>query len=125
MARGGKRPGAGRKQGVANQRTRRIADKAALEGILPLEVMLIAMRKHADAEEWDEAAAHAKDAAPYIHPKLAAVQHTGRDGGPILTADLSKLSNDQLATLELVFGPLAGSGDDDGSDPGGEGTASR
>jgi hypothetical protein len=25
----------------------------------------------------------AKDAAPYIHPKLAAIEHTGADGGAI------------------------------------------
>ena len=25
----------------------------------------------------------ARDAAPYVHPKLAAVEHTGKDGGPI------------------------------------------
>lgn len=25
----------------------------------------------------------AKDAAPYIHPKLASIEHTGEDGGPI------------------------------------------
>lgn len=25
----------------------------------------------------------ARDAAPYIHPKLTAVEHTGKDGGPI------------------------------------------
>ena len=123
MARGGARVGAGRKPGSRNERSRRIADKAFAEGITPLEVMLKAMRKHVEAERWDEAAAQAKDAAPYMHPKLAAVQHTGRDGGPILTTDLSKLSNDQLATLEAVFGPLAGSGDDDGGDPGGEGEA--
>jgi hypothetical protein len=52
-------------------RTREIADQAAAEGILPLEVMLRAMRLHAEAERWDQAAAIAKDAAPYIHPRLA------------------------------------------------------
>lgn len=123
MAHGGKRVGAGRKAGSATRKTRAIAERASAEGITPLEVMLQAMRKHVEAERWDEAAAQAKDAAPYMHPKLAAVQHTGRDGGPILTADLSKVSDDQLATLETVFGPLAGSGDDDGGDPGGEGEA--
>lgn len=25
----------------------------------------------------------ASDAAPYIHPRLAAVEHTGKDGGPV------------------------------------------
>jgi len=122
VARGGKRPGAGRKQGSATRRTREIAEQAAAEGITPLEVILGAMRHHWAANRYDEAAGFAKDAAPYMHPRLAAVQHTGRDGGPIAVADLSRLSNDQLATLEAVFGPLAGSGGDDEGDPGGEGS---
>lgn len=25
----------------------------------------------------------ARDAAPYVHPRLAAVEHTGKDGGPL------------------------------------------
>ena len=25
----------------------------------------------------------ARDAAPYVHPKLAAIEHTGKDGGPV------------------------------------------
>lgn len=32
----------------------------------------------------------AKDAAPYIHPKLAALEVTGKDGGPIEHADASE-----------------------------------
>jgi hypothetical protein len=62
-------------------------------------------------------------AAPYVHPKLANMQHTGRNGGPIQTVDLTKLSGDELAQLEAIFGPLAGSGDDDAPDQGGEGEA--
>lgn len=49
-------------------------------------------------------------------------QHTGRGGGPIETVDLTKLSADELAALETVFGRLAGPGDDAGPDPAGEGT---
>lgn len=48
-------------------------------------------------------------------------EHTGRNGGPIQTVDLTKLSGDELAQLEAIFGPLAGSGDDDAPDQGGEG----
>lgn len=88
MARGGARQGAGRKRGSVTTKTREIAEKAMAEGMTPLEVMLKAMRQHADAERWDQAAVVAKDAAPYIHPKLAAVEHTGRDGGAI-EADLT------------------------------------
>lgn len=79
--RGGKRPGSGRKPGAATTRTREIADKAAGDGITPLEVMLRAMRVHMsnfDATESLEAlgaaASVAKDAAPYIHPRLASVE---------------------------------------------------
>ena len=44
MARGGRRPGSGRKPGSANKRTREVADKAAADGITPLEVMLNTMK---------------------------------------------------------------------------------
>lgn len=123
MARGGKRIGAGRKAGAATKRTRAIADKAAAEGLTPLEVMLRAMRSHAEKDKWDEAASIAKDAAPYMHAKLASIQHTGRNGGPIQTLDLSNLTDKQLNALESIFGPLAGAIGDDASDPSGEGEA--
>ena len=48
-------------------------------------------------------------------------RHTGANGGPIQTVDLTKLSGDELAQLESIFGPLAGSCDDDAPDPRGEG----
>lgn len=48
-------------------------------------------------------------------------QHTGANGGPIQTLDLSHLSEDDLSRLETILGPLAGStGDDDEGDTGGE-----
>jgi len=72
---GGKRPGAGRKPGSATKRTREIAESAAEAGITPLEFMLNRMRDPAvDPNEQFEAA---KAAAPYIHPRLAAVEHSG------------------------------------------------
>lgn len=75
MARGGKRPGAGRPKGAANKRTREVADKAAQDGITPLEYMLDVMRDvSADRSERMDAA---KAAAPYIHPRLSTVEHTG------------------------------------------------
>ncbi len=40
VTRGGKCPGAGRKQGPATKRTREIADKAVTSGMTPLEVMI-------------------------------------------------------------------------------------
>lgn len=82
----GSKPGerrGGRKAGTANKRTREIADRAAAEGILPLDVMLSNMRRYFTAEQWAEAQDCAKDAAPYIHPRLANVEATGKDGGPL------------------------------------------
>jgi methanogenic corrinoid protein MtbC1 len=101
MARGGIRSGAGRKRGAANQKTRAVADKAAASGITPLEVMLEVMRFHHAvatneiakgdemnqslvADALDASSSAAKDAAPYVHPRLAAIEHGGPDGGPLV-----------------------------------------
>lgn len=69
---GGRRPGAGRKPGSTTAKTREIADKAAAEGITPLEYMLKLMRD----EEKPEAVRldAAKSAAPYIHPRLSSIE---------------------------------------------------
>lgn len=82
--RGGKRQDAGRKPGSATRRTRAIADLAAEEGVLPLDVMLDAMRTHHAAGDLDRAAAVAKDAAPYLHPRLSAVDLGNKDGKPLV-----------------------------------------
>ncbi|MEN0115422.1 MAG: hypothetical protein AAGD15_01760 [Agrobacterium cavarae] len=83
--RGGSRKGAGRPRGAATQRSRDVADVESQNGVTPLEVMLRAMRDHYDKEEWDAAAAIAKDAAPYMHPKLQSVMHTGDADKPVVT----------------------------------------
>jgi hypothetical protein len=51
------------------------------------------------------------------------IELTGRGGGPIQTVDLSKASDEQLAALEAIFGPLAVAARDDVGDQGGEGGA--
>ncbi|MCI0598596.1 MAG: hypothetical protein L0Y60_03585 [Beijerinckiaceae bacterium] len=90
MAHGGRREGSGRRKGSLNRKTQAIAkDMIASGALTPLEVMMKAMKVHADARRWDQAAMIAKDAAPYIHPRLAAIQHAGADGGPIETKDVS------------------------------------
>lgn len=90
--RGGPRKGAGRPKGSATKRTREIADRAAAEGITPLEYMLQVMRDESEHEDPRVQIAReamrfeaAKAAAPYMHPRLAAVEHTGRDGEPLNT----------------------------------------
>jgi hypothetical protein len=85
MSHGGARKGAGRKPGALTTKTRAIAEQAMADGILPLEVILHAMRtKFADGD-LIAAAALAKDAAPYVHPRLAAIEQSGPGGGPIPT----------------------------------------
>lgn len=118
MPKGGKREGAGRKLGSPNKATAAREAEVKASGKTPLQYMLDVMRDEAaDKSRRDDMA---KAAAPYVHPKLANMQHTGRNGGPIQSVDLTKLSGDQLDQLESIFGPLAVPGDDDPSDPGGE-----
>lgn len=96
--RGGARKGAGRKPGAATSKTREIADKAAEGGITPLEYMLTVMRDDSTHED-DRIQAQreamrfeaAKAAAPYIHPRLATVEHTGANGGPVETVSRIEL----------------------------------
>lgn len=96
MARGGKRPGAGRKPGAATRRTRAVADRASATGLTPLDVMLDVMRfQHAlarsEMEKGEEARpailadamtralSAARDAAPYMHPRLTPVPVQGAE----------------------------------------------
>ena len=137
MGRGGKREGAGRKNGSLTRRTREVAERAAAEGKTPLEVMLENMRHFQqialDAEavieglsveeltgeklepdqqfkkllaEVKKAAgfrqmAHdcARDASPYMHPRLANIEHTGKDGKDLIP----DISDDQRAKALAVF----------------------
>jgi hypothetical protein len=78
----------GRRPGSKNKRTRELEARveAMLEGMdasamMPLDVMLHVMRdSRLDVALRFEAA---RAAAPYVHPRLAAVEHTGAERGPI------------------------------------------
>lgn len=77
---GGKRQGAGRKKGAGTKRTRKtndLAQQAAGEGVLPLQVMLEAMREAYEAKDLKRAVEIAAQAAPYLHRKLAALTVEG------------------------------------------------
>lgn len=132
----GRKPGAGRKKGVPNRATLKRQEEIAASGATPLEVMINVMRYHHDrfkaeiakgddadhelaGEEAKRAAEEASKAAPYVHPRLASVAHTGQNGGPIQTVDLTKMSDDDLDRLEAIIGPIAVAG----GDQGGEGEA--
>lgn len=75
MAKGGKREGSGRKPGSPNKRSALIAQEAAAEGITPLTYMLIVLRN--ENEDGERRMWAAEKAAPYIHPRLAAIEHSG------------------------------------------------
>jgi hypothetical protein len=113
---GGRRSGAGRKRGSSTKKTREIADRAAAEGLTPLEVMLKAMRaivtkaedlQQSQAQEGDsavaaldlmvQAAAVAKDAAPYMHPRLQSVTLKGDAENPLAVALADAASLKKLA----------------------------
>jgi len=81
---GGKRPGSGRKAGVPNKRTAAIIEAVQSSGITPLEYLLQTLRNK-DLPH-DIRLDAAKSAAPYVHPKLAQVEHkgSGKDGALIV-----------------------------------------
>lgn len=72
MAKGGLRPGAGRKAGVPNKRTAEKVAAVEASGLTPLDYMLSILRDEMRAPE-DRLDA-AKAAAPYVHAKLASVE---------------------------------------------------
>lgn len=86
MAKGAKT--GGRKKGTPNRATAAKAAELAASGVLPLDFMLDVMRD--PAKDFDVRLDAAKSAAPYVHPKLAAIEHTGADGGPIETKDVTE-----------------------------------
>lgn len=86
--RGGKRPGSGRKRGQSNSRSRDAAERvheaaaareeleeAVHNGATPLEYMLAVLRDK--KTDWKRRDDMAKAAAPYIHARLAAIEHSG------------------------------------------------
>ena len=102
MAHGGYRPGAGRKPGSINRASMEARERAAAGGVTPLDYMLAVLRdEKADTQRRDDMA---KAAAPYIHARLQAVQHTGADGGPIKTEEVSKLEIARRVAFLLASG---------------------
>lgn len=78
MARGGTRPGAGRKPGAPNKATARQRKAAQDSGLAPLDYLLSVMRDATVPRE--ERVDAANKAAPYVHAKLASVDHKSSDG---------------------------------------------
>lgn len=86
--RGGKRPGAGRKPGAKNKASADREKAIRKSGLTPLDYMLRLMRNgKLDRGTRLEAA---KSAAPYVHPKLASVEVTGPEGGPVQVEEVRR-----------------------------------
>lgn len=92
--RGGARRGAGRPKGSVTAKTRAIAEEVAASGMSPIEVILILMRRAMDQGEWDKAHKFACAAAPYIHPRVAAVAMTSCDDDAIIVIERDSLDID-------------------------------
>ncbi len=80
----GSKPGerrGGRQAGTPNKASAKREAEIEAEGLTPLDYMLRVLRNEEETPAnrmWA-----AEKAAPYVHPKLASVEHTGKDGGPM------------------------------------------
>lgn len=75
---GGRRLGAGRKKGSLSSKTKArlaLVERLSGDAPTPLDVMLAAMEDALARGDMAAAAGFAKDAAPYMHPRLQAVMH--------------------------------------------------
>jgi hypothetical protein len=98
-----------RQEMLADVTAKAIEDLTAeqIDRLSPLDIMLMAMRASAKAGNLTAAAAAAKEAAPYVLPKLASTTVTNRD-------ILDSLSIDDLRSLldlaERAAGDFGGAG---------------
>ena len=101
LPRGGSRPGAGRKQGVPNRRTREMLEQSSAGGELPLQYMLRIMRDGRVSPARRDAMA--KAAAQFCHSRLTVA--AGSDEGPALVSghpDWEKLLNPRTSQLVMT-----------------------
>ena len=74
----GSKPGerrGGRQKGTPNKATAAKAAEVAASGLTPLDYMLSIMRDEENPKDMRLDAAN--KAAPFVHPKLAAIEHSG------------------------------------------------
>ncbi|MCE2563366.1 hypothetical protein [Komagataeibacter sp. FNDCF1] len=97
--RGGARPGAGRKKGslteakkIGREVSSRVTKKLADASATPLDIMARVMQGDVSITEMQFEAA--KAAAPYIHPKLSAIQMDAR-----VRRSVEDMTDEELAAL--------------------------
>ena len=81
MRRGGARPGAGRRKGSRGKAQIELLARARGDGEQPLDHMLKIMRD--ESEDKHFRAQMAGMAAPFVHPRLAAIEHGGKKDAPL------------------------------------------
>lgn len=86
----------GRKKGSLNRRTRELLTQAEAGGEMPLDYMLRIMRSKSKAISDERRDEMAKAAAPFLHSRLATVEHKRPP------MDLSKLSDEELEFLARI-----------------------
>ena len=77
----------GRKKGTPNKASAAKAAAVAASGLTPMEFMLQTMRDI--GQPLNVRLDAAKSCAPYVHPKLSAVEHTGKDRTPLIPETIS------------------------------------
>ena len=109
----------GRQKGTLNKATVAQAANIAASGQTPLGYMIDLMRDTAAPPEMRLDAA--KAAAPYVHPKLASVQVTGKDGEDLVPreTDPGRVSLALLAILRAAAAEPHGAeqGEEDDTGP--------
>jgi hypothetical protein len=100
MPSGGRRENAGRPKGAIHQVKKKLMDRiAASSRKLPLEIMLEAMEDAYKSGGAVEAFPLAEKVAPYLHPKMQAVEVSGADGKPI---------EQRIEIVRTVIDPVTG-----------------
>lgn len=112
--RGGRRSGAGRKKGSVSKLTEVRQDmiaRATAKGITPLEFMLEVLRDPTQdfAARFDAA----KSAAPYVHPRLAAVEHSGDKKNPVAYRIMTGVPRPQDVIEQKLLSAASDAGDND------------
>ena len=115
MRHGGKRHGAGRPKGSKSRATAAREAAIAASGLSPLDYMIQVLRDESAPKEDRMWAAH--HAAPYVHPRLQAVEHKGGLDVSI-DAFVDQLSLDEQRILLAAIRALP----DDAEDAEDEGT---
>lgn len=88
----------GRQKGTPNKKTLIQVGEIQASGLTPLQYMLEVMRD--ETEDRPRRLYAAQMAAPYVHAKLASIEHKGPDNGPIQTVlNVSGLSTQALAEI--------------------------